>query len=146
MPTITPHIVVRDAARAADWYAAAFGFEEVTRLPLPDGKLMSVALRLGNAELMLADEFPELGVLSPLAVEGDVSPVALVIATDDADGLWARAVAAGAEVHRPLQDAFWGERHGQVMDPFGHRWGIAQHLRDVPRDELERAAADAFGF
>jgi PhnB protein len=146
MPTITPHIVVRDAARAADWYAAAFGFEEVTRLALPDGKLMSVALRLGDAELSLADEFPELGVLSPLAVEGDVSPVALVIATDDADGLWARALAAGAEVHRPLQDAFWGERHGQVMDPFGHRWGIAQHLRDVPREELERAAADAFGF
>jgi PhnB protein len=140
---ITPHIVVRDAERAVDWYKRALGAEERERIPLPGGKLMSVELAFGDSTVMLADEFPEAGVLSPLSVGG--TSVVLNISTDDVDSLWQRAVDAGAEVLQPLQDAFWGERHGQITDPFGHRWGMAQHIRDVPHDQLVRAAAEAFG-
>jgi PhnB protein len=141
--TITPHIVVGDAARAADWYATVFGAEERGRLAVPGGKLMQVELWFGDSAVMLADEFPEMGVLSPLSVGGTAT--VLHFSTDDADAVWQRALDGGAEVRQPLQDAFWGERYGQITDPFGHRWGIAQHLRDVSREELERAASEAFG-
>jgi PhnB protein len=141
--TITPHIVVRDAARAAEWYRQAFGAEERERIPVPGGKLMSVELRLGDSALMIADEFPELGVLSPQSIGGTAT--VLHLSVDEVEPLWDRAVAAGAEVLQPLGDTFWGDRYGQVRDPFGHKWGLAQHLRDVPRDELLRAAAAAFG-
>ena len=110
---------------------------------MPGGKLMQVELRFGDTTVMLADEFPDLGVLSPLSVGGTAT--VLHFSTDDADAVWQRAVDAGAEVRQPLQDVFWGERYGQITDPFGHRWGIAQHLRDVPREELERAVSEAFG-
>lgn len=140
---ITPHIVVRDAERAVAWYAQALAAEERSRIPLPGGKLMSVELAFGDSTVMLADEFPEAGVLSPLSVGG--TSVVLNISTDDVDALWQRALDAGAEVLHPLADAFWGERHGQITDPFGHRWGLAQHIRDVPHDEVVRAAAEAFG-
>jgi len=141
--TITPHIVVRDAARAAEWYQRAFGAAERDRIPVPGGKLMSLELRLGDSALMIADEFPELGVLSPQSIGGTAT--VLHLSVDDVEPLWDRAVAAGAEVLQPLGDTFWGDRYGQVRDPFGHKWGLAQHLRDVPRDELLRAAAAAFG-
>jgi len=140
---ITPHIVVRDAERAVEWYTRALGAEERDRIPLPGGKLMSVELAIGDSTVMLADEFPEAGVLSPLSVGG--TSVVLNISTDDVDSLWQRALDAGAEVLHPLEDAFWGERHGQITDPFGHRWGMAQHIRDVPHDEVVRVAAEAFG-
>jgi len=104
---------------------------------------MQIELRFGDSVVMIADEFPELGVVSPLALGGTYG--ALTLTTDDVDALWERALAAGAEVHAPLQDAFWGERHGQIVDPYGHRWGLAQHLRDVPEDELVRQAAAVFG-
>ncbi len=120
-----------DAARAADWYRAVFGAEERSRLEVPGGKLMQVELRFGNTTLMLADEFPDLGVLSPQSVGGTAT--VLHFSTDDADAVWRRAVDGGAEVRQPLEDVFWGERYGQITDPFGHRWGIAQHVRDVPR-------------
>ena len=140
---ITPHIVVRDAERAVAWYAQALGAEQRSRIPLPGGKLMSVELAFGDSTVMLADEFPDVGVLSPLSVGG--TSVVLNISTDDVDALWQRALDAGAEVLHPLADAFWGERHAQVTDPFGHRWGLSQHIRDVPHDELVRAAAETFG-
>jgi PhnB protein len=141
--TITPHIVVRDAACAAEWYKQAFGAEERSRVPLPGGKLMSVELWFGDSAVMVADEFPEMGIRSPQTI-GGTSPV-LNVYTEDVDGLWRRAVDAGAEVLHPLRDQFWGDRHGQLTDPFGHRWGLAQHLRDVPPEEIVRAAAEAFG-
>jgi PhnB protein len=140
---ITPHIVVRDAARAADWYTTAFGAREVERLPVPGGKLMHVELRFGDSSVMMADEFPEMGVLSPLSVGG--TPIVLELLTDDVNALWERAVQAGAEVLHPLQDQFWGDRQGQLTDPFGHRWNLAQHVRDVPHEEIARAAWAAFG-
>ena len=99
---------------------------------------MSVELRFGDSTVMLADEFPEMGIVSPQTLGGTY--MALHLMVDDVDRVWQRALDAGAEVFHPLQDSFWGERHGQVIDPFGHRWGLAQHLRDVSPEELVRAA------
>ena len=143
MAKVTPHIVVRDAARAAEWHEGALGARLGNRIPVPDGRFMQIELIFGDSTVMIADEFPEFGAVSPLTLGGTYG--ALTISTEDADELWQRALAAGAQVHSPLQDAFWGERHGQIVDPFGHRWGLAQHLEDVPRDELVRRAAEAFG-
>jgi PhnB protein len=140
---ITPHIVVRDAARAAEWYAEALGAVEHSRIPVPDGRLMSVELRFGDSPVMIADEFPEMDVVSPLTVGG--TSTVLDLHTDDVDALWERALAAGAEVLHDLADVFWGERHGQITDPFGHRWALSQHIRDVPPEEVARAAAELFG-
>jgi PhnB protein len=139
---ITPHICVRGAERAAAFYRDAFDAEEISRVPTPDGRLMSVRLRIGDGNLHLADEFPELGVLAPPSIGG--TAVVLSMEVVDAEAVFAQAIAAGAEVREPLQDAFWGDRHGQLEDPFGHRWNIDQHLRDVPHDEIVAAAARAF--
>ena len=143
MTAISPHLVVRDANRAAGWYVEALGAEERSRVPVRGGKLMSVELAFGDTVVMLADEFEEMGVLAPPSVGG--TPVTLHLTTDDVDALWQRALDAGAEEHAPLGDAFWGERHGQIIDPFGHRWGLAQRIRDVPHDEIVVAAGVAFG-
>jgi len=103
---------------------------------------MSVQLRIGDGLLSLADEFPDMGVLAPPSIGGTAVVLALEVA--DAEAVFAAAIAAGAEVRQPLQDAFWGDRHGQLQDPFGHRWNVDQHLRDVPHDEIVAAAARAF--
>lgn len=141
--TISTHLVVRNAARAAEWYKEALGAEERGRIPVPGDKFMQIELRFGDSTVMLADEFPEAGVLSPESLGG--TPVVLHLATDHVDALWKRAVDAGAEIRQPLQDQFWGDRYGQITDPFGHRWGLAQHVRDVPSDEVARIAAQVFG-
>jgi PhnB protein len=140
---LVPHIVVQGAERAAAFYAQAFGAREVSRIPVPGGRLMSVQLRIGGGLLHLADEFPEMGVLAPPTIGGTAVVLALEVA--DAEGVFARAVAAGARVRQPLAEMFWGDRHGQLDDPFGHRWNIGQHLRDVPQDEIAAAAAEVFG-
>jgi len=139
---ITAHIVVPDADAAAAWYARAFGADERSRVPLPGGKVMTVELRFGDSPVHVASEFPQAGILSPLAIGGTAT--VLQITTDDADALWKRALAAGAEVHHELADQFWGERQGQLTDPFGHRWNIAQHIRDVAPEEIAAAAAKMF--
>jgi PhnB protein len=140
---ITPHIVVQGAERAAAFYRDAFGAEEISRIPTPDGRLMSVQLRIADGLIHLADEFPELGVLAPPSIGG--TAVVLALDVPDAGAVFAQAVAAGADVRRPLQEMFWGDLHGQLDDPFGHRWNIGQHVRDVPHDEIVAAAARAFG-
>jgi PhnB protein len=143
MATITPHLVVRDLVRAAQWYTEALGAREQNRIPLPGGKVMTIELAFGDSTVMIADEFPDQGIVSPLTLGGTYG--ALQIATDNADALWQQALDAGAQVFHPLSDAFWGERHGQIIDPFGHRWGISQHLRHVTAEEIAREAAKAFG-
>ena len=140
---LTPHIVVRGAAEAAAFYQRAFGASERSRIPVPGDRLMSLELALGDSTVMLADEFPEMGVVSPLSLGGTAT--VLQINTDDVDALWERAVAAGAKVLHPLGDSFWGERHGQLLDPYGHKWGLAQRVRDVPHEEIVAAAAAMFG-
>jgi PhnB protein len=139
---ITPHLVVRGAAEAAEWYVGALDAEERSRVPLPKGKLLTVELRFGDSTVRLADEFPELDVLSPQAIGG--TAVVLHLSTHDVETLWQRALDAGAEVIHPLEDQFWGNRQGQIVDPFGHRWNLSQPLRDVPPEEVARAAAAAF--
>ena len=139
---ITPHLVVQGAERAAAFYRDAFGAEELSRIPTPDGRLMSVQLRIGDSHMHLADEFPELGVLAPPAIGG--TPVVLALDVTDAEAVFAQAVAAGAQVRQPLADTFWGDLHGQLEDPFGHRWNVGQHLRDVPHDEIVAAATRMF--
>lgn len=139
---INPHIVVRGAERAATFYRDAFAAEELDRIPTPDGRLMSVQLRVGQTVLHVADEFPEMGVLAPPSIGG--SPVVLGLEVTDADAAFAQALAAGAQTRQPLANMFWGDRHGQIEDPFGHRWNISQHLRDVPHDDIVAGAAQAF--
>ena len=141
--SISAHIVVQDAGRAATFYREAFGAEELERIPTPDGRIISLQLRVAGSVLHVADEFPEMGVLAPPSIGG--TPVVLAVDVADADAVVARAVTAGAEVRQPVQDMFWGDRHGQIEDPFGHRWNISQHVRDVPHDEVVAAAAKLFG-
>jgi PhnB protein len=143
MAKVTPHIVVRDAARAAEWYRDALGAEIASRIEKPDGRFMQIELVFGDSRVMIADEFPEFGAVSPQTLGGTYG--ALTIAVDDADAAWERALAAGATEFHPLEDAFWGERHGQILDPFGHRWGIAHKLEDLPPLEVQRRATALFG-
>jgi PhnB protein len=140
---LAAHIVVPDAAEASGWYAQAFGARELSRIPLPGGTVMTIELAFGVSVVHVGSEFPDMGIVSPLTIGGTAT--VLQINTDDADGLWRRAVEAGAEPRHELADAFWGERHGQLEDPFGHRWNIAQRIRDVSHDEIVAAAAQIFG-
>jgi PhnB protein len=140
---VTAHIVVPDADEAAAWYMNAFGARELSRIPLPGNRVMTVELAFGESVVHVGSEFPDMGIVSPLTI-GDTATV-LQINTDDANALWDRALDAGAIARHQLADAFWGERHGQLTDPFGHRWNIAQRLHDVPHDEIVAAAAQAFG-
>ncbi len=139
---ITPHIAVRGADRAATFYAAAFGAKELARIPAPDGRLVSVQLRLGDSELHVADEFPEMGVLAPPSRDG--TPTVLALDVEDVDATFARAIDAGATALREPGDAFWGDRHAQIEDPFGHRWNLSRHVRDVPHEEQVAAVAAMF--
>lgn len=143
MTAVTPHLTCRDAAAAIDFYQRAFGAEECSRLAAPDGRVMHAQIRIGGAFVMLVDEYPELGCLSPLGLGG--SPVTIHLYVEDADAAFARAVAAGATVTLPLADQFWGDRYGRVSDPFGHHWSIATHLRDLSPAEIKTAAATACG-
>src|SRR5436190_1859723 len=138
--TVTPHLTVRGAARAIDFYRRAFGAEEVMRMPSRDGtKLMHAHLRIGDSAILLNDEFPEMGGRSPEALGG--TPTTIHLYVSDADQVFARAVAAGAQVRMPLQDMFWGDRYGQIVDPFGHVWAIATHKEDLTPEEIARRAA-----
>jgi PhnB protein len=140
---ITAHIVVPDAAAASAWYARAFGGAERSRVPLPDGRVMTLEIALGESVVHVASEFPAMGIVSPLTLGGTAT--VLQIETGDARSLWERALAAGASVRHPLAEQFWGELHGQLTDPFGHRWNVAQRMRDVSPAEIAAAAAAIFG-
>jgi uncharacterized glyoxalase superfamily protein PhnB len=129
MRSVTPHLVVAGAARAIEFYKQAFGAEEVTRLPGPDGRLMHAHLTIGDSAVMLVDEFPDWGSLGPKALKGTAVTIHLYV--NDADAVFDRAVKAGAKVKMPIAEQFWGDRYGQVEDPFGHLWSIATHVRDV---------------
>jgi uncharacterized glyoxalase superfamily protein PhnB len=138
----TIHLTVDGAARASAWYQEALGARERNRIVLPGGKLIHVELELGALTVMLADEFPEMSSFGPARLGGTAGAIYLHV--DDVDELWERAVRAGATVARPLADVFWGERDGQIIDPFGHRWGFTQHLHDVTIDEMQTRATEAF--
>ena len=135
--TITPALVVDGAAKAIEFYKKAFGAVELSRSPGPGGKLMHAEIKIGNSVMMMSDDFPEWGSSrSPQTLKG--SPVTLHIYVEDADKLFAQAVAAGANVTMPLMDAFWGDRYGKLQDPFGHEWSIATHQYDYTPEEMNQ--------
>jgi uncharacterized glyoxalase superfamily protein PhnB len=129
MHSVTPHLVCEGAAAAIDFYKKAFGAEEVARLPGPDGKLMHASIRIGDSAILLNDDFPEYGSRGPKALKG--SPVTIHLYVKDVDAVVARAVKAGAKVTMPVADQFWGDRYGMLEDPFGHRWSVATHVKDI---------------
>ena len=137
--SITPYLIVKGAAAAIDFYKKAFGATEVLRMDGPGGKIMHAELQIGNSRIMIADENPEIGY--PALPEGVRSPVGLMIYVEDVDKVAAQAVSAGAKVERPVQDQFYGDRSGNFIDPFGHRWTISTHVEDVSEEEMERRMA-----
>jgi PhnB protein len=139
-PVVTPYLSVRGAADAIDFYTKIFGATERMRMPGPDGRIGHAELQLRDSVVMLSDEFPDMGVVSPQSLGG--TPVTLSIYVDDVDSVIDRAVAAGATLDRPIEDRFYGDRSGQIVDPWGHRWSIATHVEDVPPDEMQRRAAE----
>ena len=142
--TITPHLVIKGASEAIEFYKRAFGAEELSRMPFPgpDGqvKLGHAALQIGDSRLFLADEFPQHGATGP----NGHSPVSIHLYVTDADASFARAVEAGATVRMPLADTFWGDRYGMLVDPFGHHWSIATHREDLTAEQLQERSAAAF--
>lgn len=138
--TVTPGITVKDAARALDFYREAFGAEELSRMPMPDGSIMHAEIKIGDSVIMLADENPQWGNKSPKTLGG--TPSSLHVYVDDADKAFNRAVKAGCEVVMPIDNVFWGDRYGSVVDPFGHQWGIAHRVKEMSEEEMQKAAAE----
>lgn len=135
MHTITPHLVCANASDAIAFYQKAFGAIELNRMPGPDGKLMHATVRIGDSTVMLVDEYPEWGSVGPKTLKG--SPVTLHMYVEDADVAFKRAVDAGATVRMAPEDMFWGDRYGVLVDPFGHQWSIATHIRDLTPAEIQ---------
>jgi PhnB protein len=136
--TVTPYLIVRDGAKALDFYKRAFGATEVYRLAAPDGKVLHAEIQVGNSRIMLADEVPQMGARSPQALGG--SPVSILLYVERVDARVQQAVAAGAKTVRPLQDQFYGDRSATLEDPFGHVWTMATHVEDVPPAEIQQRA------
>ncbi len=139
--TLTPYFTVRDAVRAIEFYKQAFGAQERGVMKGPDGKVMHAELKIGDSIVMLADEFPEFGAVAPES--GGSTSMGLHIYVTDVDDAFDRAVKAGAKVEMPVADQFWGDRYGKLRDPFGHRWSIATHVKDMSADEMKRSMDEA---
>ncbi len=142
--TVTPHMVVRGAGDAIEFYKKAFGAEEVMRMPGPDGNsVMHAEIKIGDSMLMLCDEFPQMERwVAPPSLKG--TTVAICLYVEDVDKLFQRAVDAGATVAMPLMDTFWGDRYGKVSDPVGHEWEIATHKQDLTPEEIAKGAEEFF--
>jgi PhnB protein len=141
--TITPHMTVKNAAEAIEFYKKAFGAEEVLRLPGPGGIIMHAELKIGDSLLMLNDEFPDHGKVGPQSLGG--TPITVHLYVPDVDAVIDRAAKAGAKVTLPVADQFWGDRYGQVEDPYGHHWGVGTHVEDLTPEEIGERAQKAFG-
>lgn len=140
-----PHLIVNDGARAIEFYKKAFGAEELMRVPGADGRILHAELRLGNADIFLADDFPEFcggKAHSAQALQG--SPVTIHRYVTDVDAAVRRAETAGATVKMPASDMFWGDRYGVIEDPFGHCWSFATHIKDLTPQEIAQGAKEAF--
>lgn len=134
--TATPYLIIKGAAQAIDFYQRAFGATEMMRLADPSGKVGHAEIRIGNSMIMLADEFPQMGFRGPESLGG--SPVCLLLYVEDVDDRFRQAIAAGGRELRPVQDHFYGDRGGTLVDPFGHVWTIATHREDVSPEEIQR--------
>jgi PhnB protein len=137
--TVTPYLIVKDAARAIEYYKQAFGATEIMRFDMPGGKIGHAEIRIGDSAVMLADEFPEMDIRSPLSLGG--TPTGMLLYVDDVDAQFAHAVAVGGTVLRPVQDQFYGDRSGTFLDPFGHKWSLATHKEDLTVEEMQRRMA-----
>jgi PhnB protein len=137
--SVTPYLILDDAARALEFYKIAFGAVELMRFPGTNGKIGHAEIRIGDSPIMLADESPEMGARSLRTIGG--SPVSLMVYVEDVDARVAQAVAAGAKLTRPVANQFYGDRTGGIEDPFGYHWYLATHIEDVPLDELQKRAA-----
>ena len=140
--TITPHLVVEGAEQALEFYKKAFGAQVAGVHKTPDGKVMHAEFKIGDSRLFLADEFPGMGSPSPKTLGG--SPVVLNLYMEGIDTVFDQAVSAGATVTMPLANQFWGDRYGQIQDPFGHTWALGQHVEDVSPEEMKRRAEEIF--
>jgi PhnB protein len=139
--SITAGLVLKDARRAIEFYKTAFGATVLDSMDWPDGRgVMHAELKIGDSKFYVGEEVPEMGAVSPQALGG--SPVSINLYVEDCDAVFKRATAAGARVEQPLTDMFWGDRYGKVVDPFGHKWGIATHKEDVSKPEIERRARE----
>ena len=136
--TVTPYLIVNDGAAALDFYKRAFGATELLRMEHA-GKIGHAEIKIGNSPVMLADEFPEMGAKSPASIGG--TPVTIHLYVEDVDKVFAQAIAAGAKETRPVKDQFYGDRAGQIEDPFGHKWYIATHKEDLTMEEVRKRAA-----
>jgi PhnB protein len=141
--TVGPYLCVDGAAAAIDFYTDVFDASETYRIPAPDGKIGHAEVKIGDSLVMLSDEYPEMNVRGPKTIGG--SPVTLTVFVPDVDATFAKALAAGATEVRPVEDQFYGDRAGQIEDPFGHRWSIHTHIEDVSPEEIDRRAAAMFG-
>ncbi len=137
--SITPALTCKGAAGAIDFYKSVFGATEIMRMPGPDGRVMHGEIRIGDSVLFVSDEFPG---MSCAPTPGATNPVYIFLYTENVDVTFNRAVAAGAKVDMPLADQFWGDRYGKITDPFGHQWGLAQHVEDVAPKEMERRSQE----
>jgi PhnB protein len=137
--SVTPYLIVSNAARALDFYKQAFGATELMRMEQPGGKVGHAEIQIGDSRVMLADEFPEMGAKSPDSIGG--SPVGLMLYVPDVDTRFKQALAAGAKEQRPVQDQFYGDRSGTLLDPFGHQWTIGTHKEDLSDDEIKQRMA-----
>ena len=140
-PRVTPHLVVDDAGAAIDFYTSVLGAAERMRMPAPGGKVGHAELEIGDSVVMLADEAPEMDARGPKSVGG--TPVSLYVYVEDVDGVFERAIEAGAKELFAVDDKFYGDRSGTFEDPFGHHWNVATHVEDVPADEMEKRMAEA---
>ena len=139
--TVTPYLIIKGAADAIDFYKRAFGAKELFRMD-HDGKIGHAEIKIGDSVIMMADEHPEMGHRSPQSLGG--SPVGILLYVKDVDATVEKAVAAGAKLERPVKDQFYGDRSGQIRDPFGHMWWVSTHKEDVPPEEMEKRAAAAY--
>jgi PhnB protein len=140
--TLTPHIVVSDAAKAIEFYEKAFGAKEVMRMDGPGGSVLHAEIKIGDSPIMIAEEHPDMGVRSPLSIGG--SPVTLNLHVADCDKMFNQAVSAGATATMPPADQFWGDRYGKLKDPFGHHWAISTHTEDLTPEEIGNRAKAFF--
>lgn len=140
--SVTPFLSIKDAEKAIKFYQKAFGAKVIELHKTPDGKVMHSVIKIGTSLMMIADEFPEsgCGMASPATLNG--TSVGLHLYVEDVDATFNQAVSAGATINRPVQDMFWGDRYGQLQDPFGHRWSISTHKFDPTPAQIEKGAQE----
>jgi PhnB protein len=141
--TLIPHLCSHNASEAAGFYEKAFGARTLSIFKFPNGRVAHAEIAVNNSIFYLVDEMPEHGRISPLGLAG--TPITLYLRVADCDTLFARAVAAGCKVQMPLQDMFWGDRYGILVDPYGYRWELATTIRQVSTEELEAAVSGMVG-